>query len=406
MNPTSLSPTTDAGRIVSLDVLRGFAVLGILIMNIQSLSMIGAAYLNPMAYGDMTGINKWVWILSHVLADSKFMAIFSMLFGAGVVLFSERAVSKGRRAGPLHYRRMFWLLVFGMVHAWCIWYGDILVAYALCGMLAFLFRKKSVKTLFIWSGSLLMVPFILYMLTGWSMAFWPPESLEGAMKSWLPNAEQIQNELNLMRGNWMEQLQIRGGMAFFMQTFLFLYFMVWRVLGMMLLGMALYKFGVFSLQRSNKFYLRMLMIGLITGAFLVILGVFQNYKHNFAIEYSMYYGSMFNYWGSIGMALAYIAVIMITCKHGILQWLQNLLAATGRMAFTNYILMSLFGFFIFTGSGLGYFGMVSRWQQILIMLAIWIFILAFSKLWLMRFRFGPLEWLWRVLVYWKFFPIR
>ncbi|NTV51300.1 MAG: hypothetical protein HGA69_00490 [Desulfobulbaceae bacterium] len=162
MNATKelISPTSLSERILSLDVLRGIAVLCILIMNIQSFSMIGAAYINPAAYGDLTGINKWVWILSHILASEKFMSIFSMLFGAGIILFTERAIAKERKPSALHYRRMFWLLVFGMLHAYLIWYGDILVAYSLCGMLAFVFRKMKPKKLIIFSSLFFIVPVI------------------------------------------------------------------------------------------------------------------------------------------------------------------------------------------------------------------------------------------------------
>jgi uncharacterized protein len=136
VSQASLAPTSGQERILSLDVLRGFAILGILIMNIQSFAMPGAAYLNPMAYGDMTGANRWAWILSHLLADQKFMTIFSILYGAGIVLVTERAESRTGKSAGLHYKRTFWLLVIGLIHAHIIWYGDILVPYALCDIFA------------------------------------------------------------------------------------------------------------------------------------------------------------------------------------------------------------------------------------------------------------------------------
>jgi uncharacterized protein len=131
MQEKGFSPTVSANRIISLDILRGVAVLGILIMNIQSFSMPSAAYINPTAYGDLTGLNKWIWILSHLLASEKFMSIFSMLFGAGVVLFTGNAESRGSNSAALHYRRMGWLLLFGFIHAYLLWYGDILVSYSI-----------------------------------------------------------------------------------------------------------------------------------------------------------------------------------------------------------------------------------------------------------------------------------
>ena len=157
-NKTQIYSTFPTERIISIDVLRGVAVLGILIMNIQSFSMIGAAYINPTAYGDLTGLNKWVWIFSHMFDDDKVMSIFSMLFGAGVIIFTSRALDKSRRAGPLHYRRIFWLFVFGMIHAYLIWYGDILVAYSLCGALVFVFRKLKPKTLILISIAFFYCP--------------------------------------------------------------------------------------------------------------------------------------------------------------------------------------------------------------------------------------------------------
>ena len=149
-----------------MDVLRGIAILGILIMNIQSFSMIGAAYINPTAYGDLTGMNKWVWVLSHVFADQKFMTIFSILYGAGIVLITKKAESKERLAVGLHYRRTFWLLVIGLMHAYLLWYGDILVTYGLCALVVFLFRKASPRKLLIIGLLVISVASVLYFFLG------------------------------------------------------------------------------------------------------------------------------------------------------------------------------------------------------------------------------------------------
>jgi uncharacterized protein len=116
-------PVAEQERIVSIDVLRGFALLGILPMNIQYFSMISTAYMNPTAYGDLTGANYWVWMLSHVLADEKFMTIFSMLFGAGILLMTSHVEATGKPSAALHYRRMGWLIVFGLAHAYLLWSG-------------------------------------------------------------------------------------------------------------------------------------------------------------------------------------------------------------------------------------------------------------------------------------------
>ena len=150
-------------------MLRGFALLGILIMNIQSFSMPGAAYLNPMAYGDMTGLNRWVWVLSHTLADQKFLSLFSMLFGAGVIVFAERAIARGGSSGWLHYRRSAWLLLFGLIHGHLLWYGDILYSYALCALWVYLFRNRSPTTLFISGFAFMSIAWAYNLFSGYSI---------------------------------------------------------------------------------------------------------------------------------------------------------------------------------------------------------------------------------------------
>ncbi len=399
----AIAPAT---RIVSIDFLRGIAVLGILIMNIQSFSMIMANYGNPAAIAMPEGINKWIWIISHVLASEKFMSLFSMLFGAGLVLLYERKLNQGRHPGKVHYFRNFWLLIFGMLHAYLFWYGDILVAYALCGFFVFLFRKKQVKTLLVWAGVFYIVPILINLMSGFSIQFWPEESYQQTMQSWNPSSETIEAELAAMRGSFGEQLAFRAGKTIFFQTFLFFFYVFWRVTAMMLIGMALFKSGTLLAQKSNGFYIRMLVIGLIIALPLIIIGVILNFRNEWRMEYSMFYGNQFNYIGSLAMALVYLAIAMLISKSENFGGLKRVLSATGKMAFTNYILMTVIAGFIFYGHGLGLFGSVSRIYQVLIMLAIWAFILMLSPWWLKRFNFGPLEWLWRVLTYRNFIPFK
>lgn len=391
--------TSPEERILSIDLLRGFAVLGILIMNIQNFSMIGAAYINPAAFGDLNGINKWVWIFSHVFADSKFMSIFSMLFGVGIIIFSERALEKGRRAGPLHYRRNFWLLIFGMIHAYLIWSGDILVAYSLCAFLAFVFRKLKPKTLLISSILFFIIPIVFTLGSGMTIEHWPEESYNQNMQSWVPDAEKVDSEIKAYQGNFLEHMEQRVPSTVFMQTFLFFWQTFWRVMSMMLLGMALYKLGIISASKSRLFYLKMALISLAIGYFLSASGIVMNYRHNWSMEFSMFAGNMYNYIGSVASALGYIALVMLLAKSVKFVKLKTIVSSVGKMAFTNYILMSIIATFIFYGHGLGLFGKVERTDQILIVLAIWIILLVVSPLWLKKYQYGPLEWLWRVLTY-------
>ena len=402
----TLAPSTPGNRILSIDVLRGFAVLGILIMNIQSFSMIFEAYMNPTAYGDLTGLNKLIWIISHLLANEKFMTIFSMLFGAGILLFIDKVRASNGRPGPLHYRRNFWLLIFGMAHAYLIWYGDILVAYSLCAFLVYVFRNKKPSTLLILGLVFFFVPVIIYLFFGFSMQFWPDEQLEASRQNWKPGIEAIQEEIEIMQGSWAEQMGKRVPTTIFMQTFLFFIYMFWRVTGLMLIGMALYKWKVLSAERSEQFYTKMVLIGLILGYSIVGYGIFKNFRMNWAYEYSMFIGSQYNYIASILVSLGYIGLIMLICKSSGFRWFKHVFSAVGKMAFTNYILMSLICTFMFYGHGLGLYGQVERTGQILMVLIIWAFLMIISPIWLRYFRFGPMEWLWRSLTYWKLQPMK
>ena len=249
----SRGPVTQAERIVSIDVLRGFAVLGILVMNIQSFSMIGAAYLNPTAYGDLTGANHAAWLLSHVLADRKFITIFSMLFGAGIVLMSSRREALGAGGAGVHYRRMGLLLLVGLLHGHLLWYGDILHAYALCGLAVFLFRRKRPVTLLVVGLASVSVASALSFFFHWSLNHWPAEAVEQSLAWWNPREADVASEVAALRGGWVEQLPQRTTTAIFFQTFLFAIEVAWRSGGLMLVGMALFKLGVFSAKRSLGF---------------------------------------------------------------------------------------------------------------------------------------------------------
>jgi uncharacterized protein len=397
-------PTTTKERILSLDVLRGIAILGILIMNIQGYSMIQAAYLNPAAYGDLTGINKWVWILSHLFADQKFMTIFSIMYGAGIVLLTSRAAASKQSVAGVHYRRTFWLLIIGLIHAYLMWHGDILVPYALCAIPAFLFRKLKPKTLVIFGIILILVASLIYLAFGLSMPQWPPEAKENVMSIWNPDAEAVNSEIEAYRGGWAEQLNHRVPTSLIFHTFVFLIWTGWRVGGLMLIGMALFKWGILSAERSKRFYKRLITIGLPIGWALVIFGVVQNFAHGWSLEYSMYLGWQFNYWGSLFVSIGYIALIMLICQSHVTSKIMNSFAAVGRTALSNYLLQTVICTTIFYGHGFGLFGRLERWQQVVVIPTIWILQLIVSPIWLRHFRFGPVEWLWRSLTYLRLQP--
>jgi len=402
----SAVPVAGSERIVSLDVLRGVAILGILVMNIQSFSMIESAYLNPTVYGNLTGLNRLVWTLSHYFADLKFISIFSMLFGAGIVLFSGRLEAAGRSPVGLHYRRVFWLLVIGLAHGFFLWYGDILTAYALIALVAFLFRKVRPVPLLVVGLIVFAVSSVLYLFGGISMAYAPPEAMEGVAYFWQPTADSVASELAAYRGSWVEQMSHRVPSMIASLTIVFWMNFVWRVGGLMLVGMALFKWGVLSAERSRRFYAILAAVGLAVGVPLIRLGIVRRFADGWSIQYSFFTGGQYNYWGSLFVALAFVGLIMLWVKAGALAGLQRSFAAAGRMAFTNYLMQTAVCTTIFYGHGFGLFGSVERTGQILIVLGVWIFQLWFSTVWLARFRFGPVEWLWRTLTYLKPQPMR
>lgn len=388
-------------RIISIDILRGIAILGIIIMNIQAFTMPLATYMNPYAFGDLTGFNYWVYLLSHILVSEKFLSLFSILFGAGIILFNTKGEGQ-IKTGKLHYRRNLILLIFGFIHAYVIWYGDILVAYALCAFLAFVFRKKKVKTLIIVGAAFFIIPSLFYFFSYSSVPYWPQEQIDEITKMMIPNIEELNKEVAAMQGNWLEQNTIRIKTAIMLQTQVFLMQTFWRVMGLMLLGMALLKSGVLKAEKSKTFYILLSMIGFAIGLALVISGVTFNANNQNDLIKVFFIGTQFNYWGSLPMALGYIGLVMLIVKSAKFTSFKSVMSKVGRMAFTNYILTSVIAVLIFTGTGFGLYGTVERTTQILITFGFWIVLIIFSNIWLKHYKFGPLEWLWRSLTYWHF----
>ena len=403
---SGIGPTSQQERIEALDVLRGFAILGILTMNVGGFSMPSAAYMDPTAWGELSGLNLGVWVTTHLFADLKFMAIFSMLFGAGLVLMSNRRSARGEKTAGLHLRRMFWLLVFGLLHAHLLWPGDVLVWYALCGTVLFAFRNVEPRTLISlalvsWSiGSLILIAGAL------SFQYWPPEEAAQFIADLKPHPEVLLAEVNHYRGGWLEQMHVRLPSAIESETTIFTSWAVWRVSGLMLLGMALFKLGILTGQAESRTYRRMISAGLVVGLPLIGLGIQRNFAAAWAAPDFLFINSLLNYWGSIPAALGWVGVVMLTLRSGLALGITSRLSAVGRLAFTTYILQTVICTTIFYGHGLGLFGRIDRSGQLLVVFAVWGFQLWLSPLWLRSFRFGPLGWLWRSLVYMKVQPMR
>lgn len=405
-NSIPVTPTSPSERIVSLDVLRGFALFGILVVNIQTFAMITAALQNPTAFGDLTGLNYVVALFTRVFTQGKFWTIFSMLFGAGIWLMTSKMKEKGKKPAGIHYRRMLWLLLIGLLHAYVLWYGDILVTYALCGLLVYLFRNLSPRKLLIIGLVGVCICSAILFLAQWSLPHWPQDVLEQQLKNWQPGEEAIANEIAIYRAGWWAQMEHRVPFTISFQIGSFLMFTLWSATGLMLIGMAFFKWGILSAKKSKAFYWNMLIIGAVVGLPLALWGWIISSQHNWAFEYAMFTGTQLNYWGSVFLSAAYIAGIMLICRSGLMERFSRSLAAVGRMAFTNYLMHTLICTTLFYGHGFGLFGKINRTGQFLIVVLILAFQMWLSPLWLKHFRFGPFEWLWRSLTYRKFQPMR
>jgi len=393
------SPTPPSERIVALDALRGFALLGILLINVRVFSMPEVVLFNPTAYGDFTGTNYAVWLAGHVLAEGKFITLFTFLFGAGIVLFTESKRRKGQDARRLHFRRMAWLILIGLGHAYLLWYGDILVAYGVCALwVVFLTDWPPAKQ----AGAgvlLLAVPSIAEVGVG--LAAGP----EAVAEQWRPAEATLRSEIRAYRGGWLDQMAHRVPTAFGRQTGGFLGATFWRVSGSVLLGMALYQWGVLTEERSDRFYRRLIVLGCVCGLGATLAGVWYIHAREWAAGAALFW-RQFNYWGSLFLAAAYLAGVMLYSRHRPDGVVTRSLAAVGRTAFSNYILQTILATSIFYGHGLGLFGRVSRLEGFAVVLAVWAVQVPLSVLWLRRFRYGPLEWVWRVLTYGERQPIR
>ncbi len=407
-----LDPTAPSQRIVSIDVLRGFALLGILASNIRVFAMVYAVVVNPTIFGDFTGGNYVVAMLTRVLVSAKFYPLFSMLFGAGIYLMAQKVEAKGGKPEVQHLRRMIWLIVIGWFHIFLLWDYDILFVYGVCGLAAFLFRKISPRILLIIGLILVFIPVFQSADRQATRSVKTPEQLAAISGSLRPNQEKIDQKIAHYQGSWTALMSERVRVRWPGRWQIGALYELGMYTGWMLLGMALFKFGIFTAKVSKRVLWLFLVLGLGVGVPFRFFHWICNPLHNWDLWFPPG-PTWFIYWETILRSavyslipLGYIGGIMLICRSGKLRRLTARLAAVGRMALTNYLMHSAICTFIFYGFGLGLFGMVDRMGQLLVVLIIWVFQLWYSPLWLKHFRFGPMEWVWRSLTYWKIQPMK
>ena len=432
--PTA-APVTEARRVWLIDALRGVALLGILLMNIPGFAM--PNYFSESYRNDPTNVNFWVDAIISVLFEGKMRALFGMVFGAGVLLFVSKKEQTGRSVTGLFYRRMLWLVLFGLIHAHLIlWLGDILYLYGICGMLVYLFRNVNPKYLALGVPLVAAIEFtagtaFYQHIRGERIAYVDATRAQTAgqeltpaqtdalarwrelEKSLIPNREDVKENTRKMKSDYATVASYVRPLAFKFET-MFLPLMIWDSLALMLLGLALYRWGFLSGNWSNRDYWRVLAIGYCIGLPLVIYSYYHRVIHNPNLEASLqrmeevaveWTGLIYPV-QRILLVLAHVSAVILLYKSRTMQGLFRCLEAVGQMAFTNYVMHSVICTLIFFGYGLNYYAEVEFYQLYFVVLAIWALQLVVSPLWLRFFLFGPLEWLWRSLTYWRVQPFR
>lgn len=407
--------TTSPGRIVSLDILRGVAVMAILSVNIVGMAMIESAYFYPPDYGfDSTG-DRVMWALNSVLVDGRFRSLFSILFGASLTLVVSRAVAAGRKGWAVHYPRMIVLLLFGVLHYYLLWWGDILVNYALVGMIAFVFWRLDARKLL----SVAVLVLAVYYL---------PQTIDGLAQLAKVEAGLTPGAAPELRAKVEEMLATRpvpveeiaaakaahasvpahlramttGNAA--MRPWYSLPGYGLETLGLMLIGMAGLKSGFLTGSWSRRSYVVIaalcLGIDLTVHTVAAVLTLSADFAPQVYYPWTRTYVNPLHPVGAIG----YAALIILIFSRP--SALADRIAAVGRAAFSNYLGSTLIGTVLFFGTGFGLFGEVSRGQAWLFVPPIWALMLLWSKWWLDRFRYGPFEWAWRSLSRWQIEPMR
>ena len=408
-------PAREQGeRIVTLDIIRGIAVMGIFSVNVIGFALIFPAYLNPTAAGGASGADLGIWLANHILIDEKMRSLFSILFGASSLLVVERALAKGESAARTHYARMAVLFVLGLMHFYLIWFGDILASYAFAGMAAYFFLRRKTKTMLIWAVCLLSLNAAMFSAGSWQFHRMEQKVATGTAtakeaEDWkkmsqfaIPDPKRAAEDTAIHKSKWPERTARRfekqkfeplaGVMPFFFET-----------LGLMLIGMAGLRSGFLTGDWSPRAYRRVAVGGLAIGIIFSTLSGLALIRSGFPPWLLLGANYGFGMPAHLAMALGYAALIVLLARRG---WLGARVAATGRAAFTNYVGTSVLASLVFYGDGLGLFGQLSRFEAWLFVPLFWGVMLLWSKPWLDRFQYGPLEWVWRSLARGKPQPMR
>ncbi|RRA48872.1 DUF418 domain-containing protein [Acidipila sp. EB88] len=434
--PIAEGPVSRSERIGTLDVLRGFALMGILLMTIPGFSLPEFDNVNPITMikpvfsGPHWHVNTAIWFARWIFAEGRMRALFSMLFGAGVILLTSRAESRGAgvRTADIFTRRNMWLVVFGLVHSYLIWFGDILYPYGIFALL-FLFplRHLKAKTL-LWAGVVLLSiqPLVLeplhvrkvlhdhaaavsaYAARDAHQSLSAPQ--QGAIATWeareaaqIPTRASLYQDIAAHHG-YLAAQKTNAPIVFGWQTTQMPRDTM-DVLSMMLIGMGLFRNGFLVGRLRARTYLVCALVGLGVAWPLAAGSTWYEWHGHFELLHTLPQQLTFQVsrlFGAIGNA----ALVILLVKRGIFRPLLGRMAAIGQTALSNYLLTSILMQWLFVWGPLHWYGMLEYYQLYLVVLGMWLINLTVSPVWLRHFRFGPVEWLWRSLTYWKRQPMR
>lgn len=417
----TFGPIETGDRIAALDIMRGFILCGILLMNINGFGLANA-YEDPTIAGGATGWNLTTWITTNMFFEGTMRGLFSLLFGVGMFILLDRMEKRnaGIKGADIYFRRLTWLLLFGIIHGYLlIWSGEILFNYALMGFLVYSFRRLNPKTLIIiavvlfsigalWShleykGKVEMLSQVEQANAFKAEGKELNRNMKDASRDWemiqeKRSAESISFYNESMRKGYFDVVAFNAPHVMEWKTYGPYRYDLWDVLSMMLLGIALFKLKILTGEKSARFYFLMMLIGYAIGLTVNYFETMHIVEHQFS--YISFYETITTYdLGRVTVAMGHVGLIMLFAKIKILSWLRYAIASVGKMALTNYLMHSFICMIIFTGVGFGMFGKLQRYELLYVVFGIWIFQLILSPIWLKYYHYGPVEWLWRRLSY-------
>ncbi|MFY8134100.1 MAG: DUF418 domain-containing protein [Aquimonas sp.] len=398
--PPIVAPRPPEDRLHLMDALRGFALLGILLMNIEFFNRSVHDFMSGMdASPGAAGTAAWV---VYVFVQGKFWVLFSLLFGMGFALMQDRLEGSGRPFGSLYFRRTLALMGFGLLHIVLLWPGDILFAYSLTAIMLMAFLQVRGVAVLITGLGLYLGVSALWVLLGGVMGFMPEEAkAEMAAEMGKSVALGAESDRIYATGSYLEISLHRATEYFTVMLETVLMFQVPMALGVFLLGAWLLRSGRIQNARAHlRFWVVCLVLGALVGALFIrlSLSVGTSFDLKTGLGDALLAAGLMSL-GSLPLSMAYVAAFVLLFQTGVGARVLGLLAPAGRMALTHYLLQSLVCGLLFYGYGLGWYGQVDRWGQVQIALLIFVAQVALSPLWLQRFRYGPMEWLWRALTY-------